>query len=541
MSNWKMILLTMVLPLRVAAANVTFETAKAEALKFLQTKMKTAGSNHPIAFAEQAFKAEGNTYYVLNVENDGGFVIMAGDDRAPQVLGYSLEGNLNYQDPSCSVKTVLESYASQIEQLRQTGKVMTNALVQPQKPVPMLMKTQWGQDEPYNQHCDLFVSKAPTGCVATAMAQVLYYNGNRALGKVQTAIPGYVCRAKWTVEGTDETEERKLQVPAIAASAPIDWAHLRPVYSLSATTEEREAVAALMRYCGVAVETEYRIKESAANIWSVPVAMKKYFGYSEQVGVKSQTLMTSAEWAQLLIGELQAMRPVILSGETACGGHVFVCDGVDEQGLYHLNWGWSGLNNGYFVLMPFMEQPKELPVRFGSRLHAVVGLMPGDGSLYQEQLRLTTVGLAVGSIDKDKFLTARKPFTQKRNNFKLNVRFGFQLVQRNCTASTGDFESALAMYDKKGRFVKIIDHTHDDFKHFNKIQTKISSHAFDFGSMIKKGLFRIYPVSRKKGTEEWLMNDNGLIDNYIEVLFKAKEVTISLAKPQSDKKKKKKK
>lgn len=530
------------MPLSITAREVSLSQASEKARVFLQAKVKAAGEERMVRLSADVYTGEDNAYYVFNVEGQGGFAVIAGDDRAPEVLGYALRGSLNYKDTLCSIHSVLESYALQMERLRKNGGVLTGVPAKPSAPVPMLMQTQWGQNAPYNEHCDLFVTKAPTGCVAVAMAQVLYYHRERSVAQVQATIPGYTCRTKWNVE---DRKNLRLEVPSVAAGTPIDWGHMLTTYRDTAAIDkqERAAVASLMRYCGTAVEMEYREKESAANVWSVPLAMKKYFGYNPQMEVKIQALLTADEWQQLLVGELQAARPVILSSETVCGGHVFVCDGIDEAGLYHLNWGWGGQNDGYFVLAPFVEQQTgDATPFFGAGMHAVVPLEPSqDRQPFVEQLRLTTVGLAVGSVDGKRFLSAKKPFVQQRENIKRNVRFGFQLVQRNCTASTGDFESALAMYDKKGRFVQLIEHSQNEFRHFNKTQTHFSSHAFDFGSMIKKGIFHIRPVSRKKGSTEWLPNDNYLLGNHIQVIFKKKEVTIGLVKDEPDKKKKKKK
>ena len=524
------------LPAMLWGADVSLPAARKQAQAFMK------GSK----LSEDAYCAKGNTYYIFNVEGDGGFVIMAGDDRAPAVLAYARQGNIEYDDLPCSVKSVLDDYASQILSIRKGAQPVDMTLQS--EPVPMLMKSLWGQEAPYHNKCLLFDRKAPTGCVATAMSQVIYYHRAQLPNKLTTAIPGYTCRTDWTIGD----QKRRLKVKGIPAGSPLDWSHMRDTYEESDADKGCEAVASLMRYCGVAVEMEYREKEAAANVWSVPVAMKKYFGYSQHARIRSRALMTADAWEQLLTGELQAGRPVILSGETVCGnGHVFVCDGTDGKGHYHLNWGWKGLGNGYFRLSPFIEgvngtaAPTDAAKAgsFGRKLHAVVGLAPGDGTSYTEPPCLTTIGFALGKVANKRFTEVKEPQTLKRKNDKADVRFGFQLFLRNQTASTASFESALALYDKKERLVQIIDHSQDTYQAFNKIQTKINAHEFDFGASIRKGLYRIRPVSRKKGASEWLLNEDFLEGCYIEAVVKKKEITFRLVTPEpvADKKKKKKK
>ncbi len=530
-------IITLLLSLTTWANPITKEKALQIATTFLNAK---SAADDPRIIDSDTYCAQGNVFYVFNAEDQKGFVVVSGDDRAPAILAYSLEGRLHFEDLTCSVKSILEDYAIQIRQLRR-NEVSVVELPQKSKVIPMLMKSTWGQRKPYNDKCALFDQKAPTGCIATAMAQLLFYHHTNSTDKTLATIPGYTCRTNWTL---DNEEVRRLKTENVPAGTVIDWNHIKNHYTMEDTDQEAcSAISSIMRYCGISVEMEYKQEISSASFTSIPVAMRKYFGYSSDARIINSTTMTPREWQQMICDELSNSRPVILSGETMCNtGHVFICDGIDNESRFHINWGWNGQDDGYFLLTRFTHKNKDSQTSFCDNLHAITGLHPAhDEEPFVETIRLTTVGLSIGGLIQKQFVEAKRPLKLERKNIKFKVPFCYQITQRNLTASTYNFESALGVFDKKGRFVQIVEHTEESFHSFNKTLTKINSYLTEFGASLKKGVYQLWPLSRREGTSEWLRNEDYLDGTYIQATVKKKEISFSMAKIVKKKEKKKKK
>ena len=340
----------------VASANpITWEQAQQNALSFLQEK----GKSITISSLRHAQLRSGSTtpesYYVFNIGNNDGYVIAAGDDCAPAILGYAESGYIDMDSLPANMKDWLEEYAQQIQFMRENGYSPSKAptLTSNYSAISPLLTTTWDQTDPYNQNCPDFFGygKSVTGCVATAMAQVMYYHRANSVAQTTAQIPAYDCRTLW-LNGSDTLGH--IHVDAIPAGSPIDWDNMLDSYGSSATTTQKQAVANLMKYCGGAVQMNY------ANAWSggsgaysedVPTALKTYFNYSNETVLKNRSsYSTNDAWESLIYNELSNSRPVYYSGRNSSGGHAFVCDGYDGSGYYHINWGWSGTSDGFFLL-----------------------------------------------------------------------------------------------------------------------------------------------------------------------------------------------
>lgn len=177
-------------------------------------------------------------------------------------------------------------------------------------------------------------SQSATGCVATAMAQVMmYYQYPKEL---KATIPAYT------------TTTHKLKVKAISKGEKYDWDNMLPTYTKGKyNTTQANAVAKLMFHCGAAVQMDYGDSSGA---WVLPEDMSTYFGYdADLLQEVYRSFYTLAEWKEILDRELEAKRPILYGGAASDeSGHQFVCDGSDGEGLYHINWGWSGYSDGYF-------------------------------------------------------------------------------------------------------------------------------------------------------------------------------------------------
>lgn len=295
-------------------------------------------------------------YYIFNVGDNQGFVVVSGDDRTEQILGYTDKGAFDEAKMPTNMRAWLQSYADQIQALDRQG--VTTAQRAPRRSqatraVTPMLTTTWDQGTPYNQQCPEFFSglQSVTGCVATAMAQILYYHReeSKAAGvtKLQNDLEAYQCDTKWGSNGYVSVQAFS------AADSKLDWDNMLDSYNGSATQEQQDAVAYLMAYCGSAVKMDYADEYNGGSSGSdsdVPDALKRYFGYDEAMSLKSRTDYTIAGWENLILGELYAGRPVFYGGSSSGGGHAFVVDGYDGDGLFHINWGWSGESDGYFLL-----------------------------------------------------------------------------------------------------------------------------------------------------------------------------------------------
>lgn len=280
--------------------------------------------------------------YVVNMA-EGGYVVVSGDDRTLPILGFGDTGAIDTNAMPTNMAAWLQGYADEIAWLNSHGKttVATPRHVGSHSTAEIypMVTTQWDQRAPYNNLCPKYseYDQAVTGCVATAMAQVMNYHQQPATAT--QPIPGYT------------TESYGLELSGLPA-VTFDWANMSNTYTEASTGPAATAVATLMQYCGWAVEMDYG-PSSGSTTDAVAYALKTYFGYSETTQYVSRSYYTAAKWADLIYHELANGRPVVYGGMSSGGGHEFVCDGYQYENntdYFHINWGWGGTSDNYFVL-----------------------------------------------------------------------------------------------------------------------------------------------------------------------------------------------
>ncbi|MBR1395374.1 MAG: leucine-rich repeat protein [Prevotella sp.] len=284
-------------------------------------------------------------YYVFNKGVQQGFVIVSGDDQTEPILGYCDAGEFDYAVLPPNMKEWLDGYARQIARIQTEGAPVIRDAIPTHPKVDELMKSRWSQGYPYNLTCPEYFSlgRSVTGCVATAMAQLLYYNREKSVSETTTDMPAY---DTWTAHAT----YGHLHVEGIPEGSPIDWENMKDEYG-SATEKQRKAVADLMHYCGVAVKMDYTNASSGAQSYDAYQAFGKYFGYGSSVRyVSASSVSSDTQWDDIIYKEIAAGRPIYISGANSGGGHAFVADGYDGNLRYHINWGWGGTSNGYYLL-----------------------------------------------------------------------------------------------------------------------------------------------------------------------------------------------
>lgn len=310
---------------------------------------------------------------VLNF--DKGFVVIAGDDAAFPVLAYSTTCNLNPEDAAPGAMFWLDVYQNEIQyvrdnqitpsvevteqwqSLRGAKSSQTTAIVSP------LISAMWDQTKYYNQYSPVdsdspvgYDGRTPNGCVAVAMASILYYyrypeHGSGSHTNYSSNYDDYYVNFAQQTYNYEAMEDQ-----------------------LSFYNNE---VAKLIFHCATAVDMMYGPDGSGAYSESVPGAVKQYFGYQNNCSLKKKNNYSESGWKQLLKQELDLLRPLYYSGYSDDGGHAFVCDGYNSDDLFHFNFGWGGNSNGYYALSA--SDGAANPVGgFSSGQGAVVNFYPSD-------------------------------------------------------------------------------------------------------------------------------------------------------------------
>ena len=329
-------------------------------------------------------------YYVYNRGENRGFVIVSGDDRLAPYIGYATTGSFSVESMPDNLAAFLKACQQRIDEL--TGQVGLQTRLAPTLPMagepaevlPLLGGIKWDQSAPWNSETpvDGKGKHMPVGCVATAYAQVMrYYQWpDKGEGKIEYKEPYKSRRHKVNFGKTT-----------------YDWANMPAAYDdpTKATAKEIEALGLLCYHAGVAIETDYDPVASGSFAPMIVRALRNNFRYNKQVTFKRRVNYTQPEWDEIIRTELAAQRPVVYSGTGSGGGHAFVCDGYNDEGLYHINWGWSGLANGYFNLN--FLQPDDLGIGggfgggFSMEQGIVVGITPDrDGTSKDTELPLLT-------------------------------------------------------------------------------------------------------------------------------------------------------
>lgn len=335
----------------------------------------------PRMSVSSAVSPSATCYYVFANGEDKGFTIVSGDDRMPEVVGYSAQGTYDPDHLPVNYVGFMKAYQETVEALLKGDAQVSGGLAEARQwraeragtaaVAPLLGGIKWNQTEPYNNRCPLYdgTNRSVTGCVATAMAQVMMYH--QYPKELKATIKAYI------------TKSKGIEIPAINSGETYDWDNMLPDYSkLGYSSAQADAVAKLMYHCGAAVEMNYG-PSSGANV--TPAILATYFGYdADLMQDLTRTCFTLQQWMTLIDNELKAKRPILYSGKSSDGGHEFVCDGSDGKGLYHINWGWGGYQDGYFDLT--ILQPKKGGAGSGSAVDGynrdcsmIIGIAPDNG------------------------------------------------------------------------------------------------------------------------------------------------------------------
>ncbi len=449
-------------------------------------------------------------YYVFNA-NRGGYVIVAGDDRAPSVLGYSEKGTFDPQTVPEALEYLLEGYVAQIDALSRGGKVAPQ--LRSNNAVGPLISTTWSQDAPYNNLLPMLPSDkhAYVGCVATALSQVMYYWKWPA--RPTQTIPAYTSMGVTNNGVTNDT--LTYDMPALPA-IDFNWDVMQSSYLTSDLDSEAAlAVATLCLYCDQALEMNFKPTSSGATTSSIPSKAAAYFDYDASAHMVSRNSYNTQDWADLLYGELSAGRPVIYSGSKKTGGHSFICDGYDGNGMFHFNWGWNGSSNGYFllnVLNPDEQGTGSASGAYGYIMSqgAIMGFQPNKGGSHHFEVTSANVSLS--------------SYTNTRSYSSGSFHVTATSEYHNYTSSTIDISYGWGLFEN--------DVMIRNLESFNKSSLRpghymnLKNRDLMFGSNLTSGTYRIMPMYSEYGQENW-RPCAGAEQNYIEVTINGNYCTIT--------------
>ena len=364
----------------VFAKKIDVETAKKAAKNLYYTKInqikdvKLSSINLTLAYTE--FANNEPVYYVFNVNENEGYVIISADDIACPSIGYSFEGPfvINNQPPSFKywmgeysnqIAIAVSSKAPQLPKAAQewADLLSENPVIVKAKSIQPLLIHTWNQDWPYNELCPVDAAgpggHVYVGCVATSMAQVMkYYNypihGTGSHTNYSITNGGY---GNLTINYANQTYV---------------WENM-PNY-ISGTNSE---IAKLGYHCSVAVDMAYSPDGSGSQTSKIASALKTYYFYSTNCSYKQKSSYTTAAWETLLKGQIDNKWPMCYSGSGTGGGHAWNCDGYQAgtTNYFHMNWGWSGSDNGYFRLDSLSSGGYD----FNSSQGAVINIYPASG------------------------------------------------------------------------------------------------------------------------------------------------------------------
>lgn len=498
----KLLLMGLVMSVVAMAAPVTLQQAQQRAQQFMARR----GTAHNMRLAKQQLRIEqaqqdNAYYYVFNVGEQQGFVIVSGDDRTPDILGYADSGSFSDQDMPDNMRAWLQGYEDQMRWLDEHPDLqkVSRKANSTRSSINPLITTMWDQGKPYDRETPIArytrvtdqygnyvrtdTTFCVTGCVATAMAQIMYYHHWPV--DPTTSIPGY------SDSGYD-SEGSTLPSPSNdLPSTTFDWTKMRDTYTSANFAPE---LAKLMRYCGQAVQMHYSPGESGASTPNVISALKEYFNYDNTASYISRENYTAAQWADIIYAELQEERPVLYSGSSSGGGHAFIVDGYSEDEYYHINWGWSGRHNGYFLLSVLNPYANNESGASSSKDGYSFSQGAGIGIQQQKGTPLPAPVLSCMELTA----TSTNP-THYSNGFQIPYSYTYG----NYSGFDGTFDIALGLFDEADNLLESSSPIGEGNTLKNSYYSWGSGSRM-MGESLADGTYFVKMVYRITGSEDWL-------------------------------------
>lgn len=392
--------------LPLALAMLLAAGASAETLSPTEA-LARAKSDNGMARVAAGLKADPQLVYTANTTDgspavyvfankDAGYMVLSADDVALPVLGYADSGTADPDNMAPAMRWWLDEYARQIAWARDKGAApaQPRQIKEGRRDIAKMIQTTWDQGEPYNQLSPVVNGqRAYTGCVATSMSQIMYYFKYPEVGRGK-------------ISYTDDTGCGK-RLTWDFSEYPFVWDDMLLNYRPGKyTTDEGLAVAELMKSAGASVKMSYGSDASGALSMNTAYALVKYFDYDPNIYYTLRSYVSASRWDEMVYDNLANVGPVLYGGASMIGGgHSFILDGYEAStGLFHFNWGWSELSDGYYSLDAL--NPSSLGIGGGNgggynfTQDAVFGIQPPTGNPAESRtLRLTLQGSMGGSVN----------------------------------------------------------------------------------------------------------------------------------------------
>ena len=500
-------LLTIVTCLLITGLAFADKVSEMEALKKAQAFMPGERFEVQKYSTSVGGKTVEEPFYIFNATNNRGFVLVSAEDRTTPILGYSTNGNIDLDNIPDNLRYWLESYAAQLKAIEEgtpaaTPRAKTRSVRENIEP---LLSTTWNQSEPYNLMCPdgSYVdydeegynanNRCVTGCVATAVAQVMYFH--KWPQQQVPAIPSY-------------SLNRTINIHELPATT-FEWNKMKTTYKANETDESAYAVAKLMRYVGQACMMGYTPGSSSAHIHTD--MMVSTFGYSKKIHKLDRDGYTTTQWEDMVYNELANNRPVLYSGDNNNGGgHQFVCDGY-KDGLFRLNWGWGSWLDGYFVLSiadPHGEQGiggSTGAYSYGQ--DAVFNFMPAEENEEDTPPILK-------SVVNTNISTTNYTRTSANENFTgVSLSGSFRVSNRYIPTTTFSAEVGWGLYQNE-QLKQYISNWNDVFDTRNLPESSYYTYsnrttAAEFGANLPDGKYQLRQIFRKADTnDDWTLMDS---------------------------------
>ena len=444
-------------------------------------------------------------YYIFTNPNDKKFVIISGESKLNELVGYGDKMTESPNDQPPYFKLFLKEYERVVKEVRSKATATT-----PQRPIKRkvepLLTCKWSQYDPFNKYTPLSNGQhTPTGCVATATAQVMFYN-------------------KWPknrpqdyIASTGDDAKK---------SATYWWDEMKNTTNEMRTEHSRQAVGVLMSDIGKAVNMRYYYRGSDSNLQYACNALRDKFDYT--VRYLDKNFLPANDFLNEVMQEISDGYPVLVVG----GPHAFVYDGYDEQGLIHTNWGWGGENDGYFDINIVTLNVSGFALNSGTFWDdiSVVFAHPNDGKA--TPFKDIERGLDARTTTS---LTIDKTEANRSESFsaKIEKLGSYSSVKGELGVFTG--KVALALYNDKNEQVKIFNSTASD-QTWASIFTSMSFDVADINFKgIADGNYRLVPVfsemldTKTKEHGDWKPINHA---NEIEVKLTADAVHINTNNPK---------
>lgn len=489
----KELLISMLLVSCIAAENHASTLTPEEALgriennQLFKSLKKKSARNPVLSYTISGNDAESTPLiYIFNKGDENGFILTAADDSFAPLLGISDNGDFDIDKAPENFKWLLKTYSEEIEYWldysKKTGMSLPvysseTAGEFNKYTISPLVTTKWNQDAPYYDLCPMKNGKrSVTGCVATAMAQVVNYHKYPEKGK-----------------GTHSYDWEGTRLTFDYDANPFDWDNMLDTYTYTNgkpnfTDKQGLAAANLMLACGIGVNMGYDPEASGAYSENVPNALINYFGFDRSATMLPRDYFSDEQWDKVIFSELEAGRPVYYAGNDGTAGHAFVCDGCRGDDFYHINWGWGGSSDGYY--------------RLDSLLPNSQGIGGGSGNAGFTRNQRAGVGIRKpGSSD------AIAPWIVANGNFKMQNEEGYVA----CTFDEGFFN--FSNFDAEAiPGVKMVSSDNEEI--YISVGEELSfpmpdgqlhgyrgfAVNYDFESL-EPGRYKLYPVVQSNG--EW--------------------------------------